>query len=90
MSRPNGGATRVLEVFSLEELKPSFVAENKLGRGGYGTVFKAAVPGRGDVAVKRLRLGDDPHNAQVRHHTCCGGRPALGPSCKGRHCAAVL
>jgi hypothetical protein len=61
MSRP-----RVLAVFALEELKPSFETQNRLGRGGFGTVFQANLPGRGSVAVKRLRLGDESHNAQVR------------------------
>ena len=60
MSRP-----RILEVFALEELKGSFETQNRLGRGGFGTVFQAQLPGRGSVAVKRLRLGDESHNGQV-------------------------
>lgn len=67
-----GGGPRILEVFALEDLKPSFVTDNRLGRGGFGTVFKAFLPGRGSVAVKRLRLGDESHNAQV-------GRTSLLP-----------
>jgi hypothetical protein len=72
----SGVVPRVLEVFSVEELRRYFVPAARLGKGGFGTVFRAALSGRGDVAVKRLRLGDEGQGAQVSRHHTRGGKHA--------------
>ncbi|TVU38654.1 hypothetical protein EJB05_12038, partial [Eragrostis curvula] len=41
-------------MFSIKEATGNFSSENKLGQGGFGTVYKGLLPGGLEVAVKRL------------------------------------
>jgi len=48
----------------LREATSNFKAENKLGEGGFGSVFKGVLPDGREVAVKRLKIGSRQGNAE--------------------------
>jgi len=48
----------------LREATSNFKAENKLGEGGFGSVFKGVLPGGKEIAVKRLFMGTRQADAE--------------------------
>ncbi|KAM3365598.1 hypothetical protein ACQJBY_015356 [Aegilops geniculata] len=48
------GKCMIFDLPTLQEATENFSEENKLGEGGFGTVYKGTLPDEQDVAVKRL------------------------------------
>src|SRR5262245_26829673 len=61
-----GGPTADLALVSGAEPVPGYVLRERLGKGGFGEVWKAQGPGRIDVALKFIRLDGQAGQVEQR------------------------
>jgi len=64
ISLPTVNPELIFKYHILREATSNFKAENKLGEGGFGSVFKGVLPDGREIAVKRLKIGSMQGNAE--------------------------
>eukprot|EP00253_Pinus_taeda_P031452 PITA_31452 len=64
LSLPTVNPELIFKYHILREATSNFSAENKLGEGGFGSVFKGVLPDGREVAVKRLKIGSRQGDAE--------------------------
>eukprot|EP00253_Pinus_taeda_P029986 PITA_29986 len=64
LALPEVNPELTFEYHILREATSNFSAENKLGEGGFGSVFKGVLPDGKEIAVKRLKIGSSQGDAE--------------------------
>eukprot|EP00253_Pinus_taeda_P035398 PITA_35398 len=64
LALPEVNPELTFKYYILREATSNFSAENELGEGGFGSVFKGVLPDGKEIAVKRLKIGSRQGDAK--------------------------